>query len=167
MEASSHALVQNRLFGIEFDSAGWLSFSQDHLDYHQTMEEYFNAKTLLFKKLKQGASLFVPAEQQELLEKLTQISSQTKAAPVLTEALPLFFQTKFNKNNLEVAQAILSELFGYHKVDYQKLHSPDGRFYIQAFRTNFIVVDFAHTPDALENICQGIKTAFPGHRLKV
>ena len=167
MEASSHALVQNRLFGIEFDSAGWLSFSQDHLDYHQTMEEYFNAKTLLLKKLKQGASLFVPAEQQELLEKLTQISSQTKAAPVLTEALPLFFQTKFNKNNLEVAQAILSELFGYHKVDYQKLHSPDGRFYIQAFRTNFIVVDFAHTPDALENICQGIKTAFPGHRLKV
>ncbi len=167
MEVSSHALVQHRLHGIEFDSAGWLSFSQDHLDYHQTMDEYFNAKALIFKKLKPKATLFVPSEQQELLQKLKNISSQTKSAPVLLVPLPLFFQTKFNKNNLEVAQAILRELFGTHLVDYQKLHSPDGRFYIRPYRSNFIVVDFAHTPDALENICQGIKTTFPGHRLKV
>jgi UDP-N-acetylmuramoyl-L-alanyl-D-glutamate--2,6-diaminopimelate ligase len=41
MEVSSHALSQRRIFGLEFSVAGWPSFSQDHLDYHQTMESYF------------------------------------------------------------------------------------------------------------------------------
>jgi UDP-N-acetylmuramoyl-L-alanyl-D-glutamate--2,6-diaminopimelate ligase len=48
LEASSHALIQKRYYGIQFDMGGWLSFSQDHLDYHKTMEEYFSAKLLIF-----------------------------------------------------------------------------------------------------------------------
>jgi UDP-N-acetylmuramoyl-L-alanyl-D-glutamate--2,6-diaminopimelate ligase len=167
MEASSHALSQDRLHGIEFDCAGWLSFSQDHLDYHQSMEEYFQSKALIFKKLKPQASLFVPFEQNELLQKLCKISPRAQAAPVVMGSLPLFFQAKFNKNNLEVAQAIINQVFGPQIIDYKRLHSPDGRFYIQSFKSNFIVVDFAHTPDALDNICQGIRATFPKHRLKV
>lgn len=51
MEASSHGLHQNRLDGLRFKVAAFTSFSQDHLDYHPTMEEYFAAKLRLFEDL--------------------------------------------------------------------------------------------------------------------
>ncbi len=49
METSSQALVQNRLYGIHFDVAVFTNLTQDHLDYHKTMENYFAAKCLLFE----------------------------------------------------------------------------------------------------------------------
>ena len=51
MEVSSHALVQRRTVGIEFDAAVFTNLSRDHLDYHRTMEEYFEAKQILFSGL--------------------------------------------------------------------------------------------------------------------
>jgi len=54
MEVSSHALVQKRVWGIDFDAAVFTNLTHDHLDYHETMEKYFQAKTLLFKNLDQG-----------------------------------------------------------------------------------------------------------------
>ena len=51
MEVSSHALVQHRVRGIEFDAAVFTNLTQDHLDYHGTMEAYFDAKALLFESL--------------------------------------------------------------------------------------------------------------------
>ena len=47
-EVSSHALVQQRLYGCEFAAAAFTNLTQDHLDYHKTMEAYFQAKTMLF-----------------------------------------------------------------------------------------------------------------------
>ncbi len=51
MEVSSHALEQQRVFGVPFDVAVFTNLTRDHLDYHRTMEEYFASKTLLFKGL--------------------------------------------------------------------------------------------------------------------
>lgn len=168
MEASSHALAQDRLHGLQFDSAGWLSFSQDHLDYHQTMDAYFEAKCLIFNHLKTSAKLFIPSEQKDLFSQIKKVSSQATQASIIADSLPVFFSAKFNRNNLEVALAMIKDAFQTTIIpDYQKLKAPDGRFYIRPYRTNFIVVDFAHTPDALENICQGIRDAFPGYYLKV
>jgi len=48
MEVSSHALMQSRVHGIEFDTAIFTNLTQDHLDYHKSMEEYFAAKSRLF-----------------------------------------------------------------------------------------------------------------------
>ena len=48
MEVSSHALVQQRVFGIPFDVAVFTNLTRDHLDYHKTMDEYFSAKRILF-----------------------------------------------------------------------------------------------------------------------
>lgn len=167
LEASSHALSQERLYKLEFDAAGWLSFSQDHLDYHSDLEDYFKAKCRLFDQLSHGAKLFVPQEQRDLQQRLAGFT-QTTPAPVLFERLPVFFQTKFNKNNLEVAVAIIEAVFKRpFFFDFSVLLPPDGRFYIRPSGTNLIVVDFAHTPDALENVCQAIREAFPSHRLKV
>lgn len=168
LEASSHALTQNRLYGLHFDMAGWLSFSQDHLDYHKTMEEYFAAKMLLFDYLRPDAKVFVPRDQQDLYSKIFAVNNKVQKAPALEVKLPLFFSTSFNRNNLEVAVAIVEQAF-HIKVPqvFDNIIPPDGRFYIRPYRSNYIVVDFAHTPDALENICKGIKTAFPEHQLKV
>lgn len=60
MEVSSHALVQKRARGIDFDAAVFTNLTQDHLDYHETMERYFQAKTLLFKNFSQGTKKSVP-----------------------------------------------------------------------------------------------------------
>jgi len=51
MEVSSHALVQHRVDGVSFDAAVFTNLTQDHLDFHRTMEAYFDAKALLFEKL--------------------------------------------------------------------------------------------------------------------
>jgi UDP-N-acetylmuramoyl-L-alanyl-D-glutamate--2,6-diaminopimelate ligase len=168
VEASSHALVQERLFEILFDAAGWTSFSQDHLDYHQTMDEYFKAKSIIFSKTKINKAVFIPSEQKALFNELVKISDKASLAPEINSELPLFFKTQFNKNNLEVAVAIIENIFDeILSIDYNELIPPDGRFYIQNYKSNYIVVDFAHTPDALENICLGIKKTFPNHKLKV
>ena len=51
LEASSHGLHQSRLDGVQFSGAGFTNFSQDHLDYHNSLDEYFEAKALLFRQL--------------------------------------------------------------------------------------------------------------------
>ncbi|MCK5849932.1 MAG: UDP-N-acetylmuramoyl-L-alanyl-D-glutamate--2,6-diaminopimelate ligase, partial [Kiritimatiellae bacterium] len=51
MEVSSHALVQKRIVGIDYDAAVFTNLTRDHLDYHETMEAYFDAKALLFESL--------------------------------------------------------------------------------------------------------------------
>lgn len=48
MEVSSHALAQSRVHGVRFDAVGFTNLTQDHLDYHETLENYFNAKAKLF-----------------------------------------------------------------------------------------------------------------------
>lgn len=55
LEASSHSLCQHRLDGIEFHAAGFTNLTQDHLDYHRTMQEYREAKAILFRNLSTSA----------------------------------------------------------------------------------------------------------------
>src|SRR5581483_4940629 len=59
MEVSSHALDQGRVESIEFDISVFTNLTQDHLDYHATMEEYGNAKAKLFSSLKKGTKKFL------------------------------------------------------------------------------------------------------------
>lgn len=168
LEASSHALIQHRLYGLNFDAAGWLSFSQDHLDYHKSMSSYFEAKCLLLKQLKPAAKLYVPSEQLELFSKISQVSTAVAMTTPIKGKLPLFFQTQFNRNNLEVALSIIQDVYKEdHTFNFDAIKPPDGRFYIRSHGSAYIVVDFAHTPDALENICKGLKETFPEHKLKV
>jgi UDP-N-acetylmuramoyl-L-alanyl-D-glutamate--2,6-diaminopimelate ligase len=168
LEASSHALSQGRLFGLHFDMAGWLSFSQDHLDYHQTMEDYFAAKMLLVNYLIDGGAIFVPSAESDLFTRICELTSKVQKASAIEGRLPLFFSTSFNRSNLEVAVSIVEKTFNLSVPRiFDQIIPPDGRFYIKPYGTNYIVVDFAHTPDALDNICRGIRESFPNHKLKV
>jgi len=167
-EISSHALDQERIYGLKLDAGAWLSFSQDHLDYHQSMENYFNSKMKIFSYLRDEAKLFVPQEQKDLARMISEKQRNVDLPKTINDDLPPFFQTQFNKNNLEVAVALVENIFHTRiSASWHLLNPPDGRFYIKKYLLSYIVVDFAHTPDALENICKGIHQAFPDFSLKI
>jgi UDP-N-acetylmuramoyl-L-alanyl-D-glutamate--2,6-diaminopimelate ligase len=171
MEASSHALRQERVYGLDFVGAAWTSFSQDHLDYHHSMEEYFAAKCLIVRSLVADGLLFVPEGQLELRKKLQHIP-QLAICKNLSDSeknkLPLFFRTRFNEENLVCAISLVVTL-GVERSNFKldQLNPPPGRFYIREWNKKTAVVDFAHTPDALENIMKAIRDTFPTHDLIV
>ena len=182
MEVSSHALVQERLYDVRLESAAWTSFSQDHLDYHRTMEEYFKAKLLIESKyLKDQKVMIVPHLEKELIEHLKKEApkARVKIAKSLDERgygksideRPLFYHSTYNQSNAEIALQLNAELYGEDKVKNIKLKdikTPLGRFsVIELGNDNMAIVDYAHTPDALMNIGNAIKTAFPDHSLTV
>ena len=182
MEVSSHALVQDRLFDIKLDAAAWTSFSQDHLDYHRTMEEYFKAKLLIEKKyLRDEKSLIVPADEVKMRELILTESpnSRIKIAKTLKERgfgesledRPLFYHSTYNQSNTELALELADELFGnecLQKIKLKDIKTPLGRFsVIDLSNNNLAIVDYAHTPDALINIGSAIRKAFPDHSLTV
>jgi len=182
MEVSSHALVQDRLYDILLDAAAWTSFSQDHLDYHRTMEEYFKAKLLIEKKyLKQTASLLLPAQEKDLQAMMVELAptARIKIAQTLDdrgyghtlEDRPLFYRSSYNQSNAEIALQLNADIYGEEAVKNIKLKdikTPLGRFSVIELKDeNMAIVDYAHTPDALVNIGQAIKSAFPKHSLTV
>ena len=75
IEASSHALSQNRLTGIKFRAAAFTNIAGDHLDYHKTKEDYLNAKTRLFTSLSPGATAILNKQAPEA----EHIAAQTSA----------------------------------------------------------------------------------------
>jgi UDP-N-acetylmuramoyl-L-alanyl-D-glutamate--2,6-diaminopimelate ligase len=74
LEASSHALVQRRLEGIQLDAAVFTTFGRDHLDYHGSTEEYLSAKLRLFDLLKPDAPAVVNADQPEIIESVDRLN---------------------------------------------------------------------------------------------
>lgn len=171
MEASSHALQQERVFGLEFVSAAWTSFTQDHLDYHKTMDEYFAAKSLIVRSIRSNGSLYIPEGQFELREKLKNVANLKLAKPLSVserKQLSLFFRTKFNEENLLCALSLVESLgISREKLNLANLYPPPGRFYIREWSEKTAIVDFAHTPDALENIMRAIRETFPTKELVV
>ncbi|MBC7539887.1 MAG: UDP-N-acetylmuramoyl-L-alanyl-D-glutamate--2,6-diaminopimelate ligase [Bacteriovorax sp.] len=182
IEVSSHALAQNRLFDILLDGAAWTSFSQDHLDYHRTMEEYFDAKLLIEKKyLKENQSLLIPVLEKELYETILKQAPNTRVKLAKTldarclgktlEEKPLFYHSTYNQSNAELALQLNEDLFGEEdikNIQLKDIKTPPGRFsIIELGCENLAIVDYAHTPDALVNIGAAIKNAFPTHKLTV
>lgn len=182
IEVSSHALAQERIFDIKLDAAAWTSFSQDHLDYHRTMEEYFKAKLLIEKKyLKENQSLIIPVLEKDLYEMILKQAPDTKVKIARTldergigkslEERPLFYHSSYNQSNAELALQLNEDLFGRSAVEnikLSKIKTPHGRFsIIELGNESMAIVDYAHTPDALINIGTAIKNAFPNHSLTV
>jgi UDP-N-acetylmuramoyl-L-alanyl-D-glutamate--2,6-diaminopimelate ligase len=170
MEASSHALDQDRLYGLLLAGAAWTSFTRDHLDYHGDMESYARAKEKIFDKLAPGACVYVPSTQTDLLHRLRGRTGLRPATlpSVAEDRLPLYFRTSFNRENLACAWG-LAEGLGVTAaaVDWEQLRPPPGRFHVREWQGRIAVVDFAHTADAIDNVCRAIKESFPRHRLVV
>lgn len=186
MEASSHALDQGRLQGIRFDNAGWTNFSQDHLDYHGDEAAYFAAKARILDLIRDGGRLYCcsPEVTLRLLE------TRRSAVPVeLVTAAALgsdaiaakpYLALAHNRENYALAAALVDALAddpadpsgvpggggvgggGGAREYWRHLKAVDGRFECRVVGSKVVVVDFAHTPDALRSILTSIRDAFPG-----
>ena len=83
MEVSSHALHQERVFGLRFDAAAWTNFSQDHLDYHGDEASYFAAKALIVEQLADGVPLLTTSD-----DVFRRLMARGDAAPVRLLSTP-------------------------------------------------------------------------------
>lgn len=161
LEASSHALDQGRLGELSFDSIGWTSFSQDHLDYHKNMEEYYEAKRSLLNYAK--TKFVISSKSMELQKKLGKDALSFKSSTIPKSP---FFMSEFNQVNLEVALGCVTECgLNIDGLDLEILSPPPGRFNTIINGSNVYIIDFAHTPDALENVCKETKRAFKDKKL--
>ncbi|AYF43111.1 Mur ligase family, glutamate ligase domain protein [Halobacteriovorax sp. BALOs_7] len=159
IEVSSHALEQGRVKGMDFSSIGWTNLTQDHLDYHGTMEAYFNAKAKLLNYCEN--EVIIPSSQAEYFKD----KIKYKVAPHVDNKYGEEFNLSYNKDNLDLAFALCDEAAGEELKREIKLELPKGRFNLIRDQENIYIIDYAHTPDALINICRETKSLFKNHHL--
>lgn len=185
LEVSSHALVQGRAFGVPIDVAVMTNLTQDHLDYHGTMENYANAKARLFKRATKLSVLniddkyfstferasrpkIVTYGQAQLADvRLTKTDLRPDSATFTVESNDekAVFRTNqtglFNVYNAMAAIAV-ARFYDVEDVIIQngllKLKAVPGRMeFIREGQQFNVVVDHAHTPDALSKIFAELK----------
>jgi UDP-N-acetylmuramoyl-L-alanyl-D-glutamate--2,6-diaminopimelate ligase len=174
-EASSHALEQGRLGGLRFDAAGWSNFSIDHLDYHGTEDAYFAAKARILEQLADGVPLLVSsaAVAERLAREHPGAPIQHLGPPMLPPAALAerpFLALAYNQANFALALAMAERILGRGASrlparPWRALNPVDGRFETRVHGNRTVVVDFAHTPDALANVLRAIRAAFPSARV--
>lgn len=187
MEVSSHALHQGRVDGIDFSTAVFSNLTQDHLDYHKTIEEYFQAKALLFRNLKEGTPTIINSDDPFGLR----IVAMTKGK-VITYAIDhaadicaldvknnldqTSFIIKFPEEELNVTTSLIGKhnvynilsaatcaySLGFKLEDIRRgiesVQKVPGRVEaIVTHRDFHIFIDYAHTEDGLINVLKSIR----------
>ncbi|WP_143883151.1 UDP-N-acetylmuramoyl-L-alanyl-D-glutamate--2,6-diaminopimelate ligase [Chryseobacterium binzhouense] len=182
MEVSSHGIAQNRIEGLHFKIAGFTNLTHDHLDYHKTFDEYLKTKKRFFDELndeavaitniddKNGNVMLQNTKAQKRSYALKKLADyHGKLLEVDFNGMLLNFNGrefwttltgKFNIYNLLLVFGIASELGFEHDEILQAISTlkrVNGRF--ETFKSDggiFFIVDYAHTPDALENVLDSI-----------
>lgn len=177
MEVSSHALSQQRIAGFEFNVGAFTNLSHDHLDYHNTIENYAEAKKLLFDHLPPTSTAVINVDDaygRYMIEhtnaRITELSFQSNQNKILeksADGIQVMIDENciqsplvgtFNAYNLGQAFLILQAL-GISSIDATKsLELAKGapgrmeRINVEGRNLPSVIVDYAHTPDALENV---------------
>jgi UDP-N-acetylmuramoyl-L-alanyl-D-glutamate--2,6-diaminopimelate ligase len=184
MEVSSHALQQHRVAGVHFAGAVFTNITQDHLDYHKTFETYIKAKKILFDGLQENAFAIINIDDkrgnvmvQNCAAHIYNYSLKEPAAykgKILENGLHgLLMQVnnteahfrmigEFNAYNILAVYAVAEQL-GIDKQQILEVLSntkgAEGRFEVLCSpkHTLTAIVDYAHTPDAVNNVLSTIK----------
>ena len=198
MEVSSHALDQNRVGGCRFNGAVFTNLTQDHLDYHITMDNYFKAKALLFEHLKDGNFAVINADdeygdrfisvvpegvkvytygvkqQSDVMAKDIQFSLNGAEFTLVTgdhinSAGSKEYKVNLHMNGMfsvyNVLAAITTGLALGIDIEValkalQNVKGVAGRFEV-VVKKPLVIVDYAHTPDGLENVLKSAREITP------
>ena len=193
MECSSHAIAQKRIGGLKFAGGIFTNLTRDHLDYHKTVENYRDAKKAFFDMLPKGAFAITNADDKNGMFMVQNTKATVKTYSIRAMAdfkariiechfegmylevdgheVGVQFIGKFNVSNLlavygaavmlgEKPEEILLVLSTLKSVAgrLEPIHSPEGYT---------AVVDYAHTPDALENVLKAIHEVLDGKDGKI
>lgn len=171
MEVSSHAIAQGRVQGLIFDAAIFLNLSQDHLDYHKTMEEYgaVKASLLIKNEIKQAIFNLDHAWSHDLYHLYKETKKNCHGFSIHSSRInlknsPLFGE--FNQQNLLAAVTCLLSL-GYNEKEVLAalpfIRPIPGRLEcIKQSGYACCVIDYAHKPDALEKVLLAVKAMTKG-----
>ena len=169
IEASSHALDQDRLHHINFKAAIFTNFSQDHLDYHKTMKLYLNAKLILFKRILKINCSIISDKNINEFSTLKSIAKSKRLKVIEISKIiekinnvPWCKNSEFKIKNLAMAIAATKLLSLKDKKiikSLKKIKDIDGRLeLVRIFSNNIkVFVDYAHTPDALSKVLQSLE----------
>ncbi len=191
MEVSSHALDQNRVGGCRFNGAVLTNLTQDHLDYHITMENYFKAKALLFESLKEGNFAVINADDEYGDRFISVVPEGVKIYTygVRQQSDVMAHDINFSLNGAEftlIANASeykvnlhMNGMFSVYNVlaavttavamgidievalkALQNVKGVAGRFEV-VVKKPLVIVDYAHTPDGLENVLKSAREITP------
>lgn len=182
MEVSSHAIDQERVAGLHFAGGLFTNITHDHLDYHKTFAEYIKAKKKFFDGLGSGSFALVNDDDKNGKVMVQNTKAKVKTFAVLTSAdfkariieshfegsmlnidnadVWTYFVGKFNASNLLCVYAT-AVLLGFEKNDVltalSELKPVEGRFEtIRSQNGITAIIDYAHTPDALQNVLNAI-----------
>ena len=182
MEISSHALAFERIYGLHLDIVAFTNLTEDHLDYHKTMENYLNAKLKILDYLVPNGGLIVNGDDeasQKFIDKFQKgirlgfkpeydyFIKKTNITPAESDIDFVYnnkdyhvttnLTSKFNVYNYITALAIVHSL-GYNIdsiiTETNKLHAPKGRCETHKVNGGYAVIDYAHTPDAVEKVIE-------------
>lgn len=182
MEVSSHSLDMNRVDGLLFDYAIFTNLTQDHLDYHGNMKNYALAKQKLFRKMKEQGTCFINIDDDNSYHFLLpenhnitygfrngsyRITNMTYSLGhtdfIVSHEGEKTYQMKLigkhNLYNMLVVIMLLDEL-GIEESEIRKtislLEEPRGRMECVRYHDALIIVDYAHTPDAVSNAIRAV-----------
>jgi len=193
IEVSSHAVVQNRIAGLTFAGGIFSNITHDHLDFHKTFDEYLKAKKRFFDELPTTAFALTNIDDRNgqvmlqntkaarhtySLQRMADFKGRIIESPL--DGLHLDFDGnetwcrlvgRFNGYNLLAVYAA-SVLLGQDKLEVltilSNLESVEGRFdYIKSPQGTIGIVDYAHTPDALQNVLETINQLRTGNEMLI
>ena len=188
MEVSSHSIDQRRISGLSFDGGIFTNLTRDHLDYHKTVENYLKAKKKFFDDLPAGTFALTNADDKSGLVMLqnTKAKKLTYSLRTLADFKGKILESHFEGTDLiingrEVMVHFVGRFNAYNLlavygaavslgkdpeevlIVLSTLRSVSGRFEtIQSPLGYTAIVDYAHTPDALTNVLNGIHEVLDG-----
>ncbi len=196
LEASSHSLAMDRLWGCHFAAAVFTNLTREHMDYHKTFEDYFAAKKKLFEGTGAGApEVAVINADDEYGKRLTGLAKKSVTYGLESDAdiTTKKFQLTFNglaftaqtpNGKVQVTSPLVGRINVYNilaaigaaqalefsaeniEAGIRSLESVSGRFQrIDLGQPYFVVVDYAHTDDALENLIRTARELNPKGRI--
>ena len=182
MEVSSHSIDQDRIAGLHFDGGIFTNLTQDHLDYHKTLANYRDAKKKFFDNLPATAFALTNLDDKNGMVMLqnTKAKKATYSLKHDADFKGLVMESYFDGMELKInGKAVSTYLVGRFNAynllaiygaatllgmpeeevlqEVSKLHSASGRFQMVNSKDGIVgIVDYAHTPDALENVLSTI-----------